>query len=262
MGIVRDGAGSIHGWLPWRQMSCRLNSFWAGAAWYLRGDRTAAVSMAANRSWAAAPESSHPAASSLATAAADMVAGEEQGISYCKRPISANGVLEAAISARRLFVVISSKVVDSSRQRRRSALMTIPEPRKLTARRRPIHLVRNPRYWRPAGFLPSPCPPQCKRRCVCVQRCNLRGRRSRLKGSGQGPELSIHHSGLFPETHLIHRQSHCNSRGKKLISWDPQSGLFLRWAFLDAFSNPYSTTLRVALSRLDSGVRLFVRHCR
>lgn len=103
-------------------MSCRLNSFWAGAAWYLRGDRTVAVSMAANRSWAAAPESSHPAASSLATAAADMVAGEEQGIGYCKRPISANGVLEAAISARRLFVVniLKSRRLVASKEEKRA----------------------------------------------------------------------------------------------------------------------------------------------
>lgn len=218
--------------------------------------------MAANRSWAAAPESSHPAASSLATAAADMVAGEEQGIGYCKRPISANGVLEAAISARRLFVVniLKSRRLVASKEEKRAhdnsraeeidspsaTHPSCPEPEVLAASRVSSFTL----------------PPQCKRRCVCVQRCNLRGRRSRLKGSGQGPELSIHHSGLFPETHLIHRQSHCNSRGKKLISWDPQSGLILRWAFSDAFSNPYSTTLRVALSRLDSGVRLFVRHCR
>lgn len=78
--------------------------------------------MAANRSWAAAPESSHPAASSLATAAADMVAGEEQGIGYCKRPISANGVLEAAISARRLFVVniLKSRRLVASKEEKRA----------------------------------------------------------------------------------------------------------------------------------------------
>lgn len=104
-------------------MSCRLNSFWAGAAWYSRGDRTAAVSMAANRSWAAAPASSHPAASSLATAAADMVAGEEkQAIGYCKKPISANGVLEAADSARRLFVVniVKSRRLVASKEEKRA----------------------------------------------------------------------------------------------------------------------------------------------
>lgn len=208
--------------------------------------------MAANRSWAVAP------ASSLATAVVDMVAGEERGIGYCKRPISANGVLDAAISARRLFVVniLKSRRLVASKEEKRAhdnsraeeidspaaTHPSSPEPEVLVASR--------------VSSLPHPPPPNANEDvCVCVQRCNLRGRWSRLKGSGQGPELPIHHSGLFPETHLIHRQSHCDSRGKKLISWDPQSGLFLRWTFLDAFFNPSSTTLCSALSGLDSGLR-------
>lgn len=145
-------------------MSCRLNSFWAGAAWYSRGDRTAAVSMAANRSWAVAPASSHPAASSLATAVVDMVAGEERGIGYCKRPISANGVLDAAISARRLFVVniLKSRRLVASKEEKRAhdnsraeeidspaaTHPSSPEPEVLVASR--------------VSSLPHPPPPQCK----------------------------------------------------------------------------------------------------